>query len=259
MPANHHPVIWMRPEHGTRGPKPAHSRRDVAVAGIRIADAEGLDAVTMRRIAVELGTGTTSLYRYVSKKDDVLELMGDEVMGELRGTTLSGDWRADLRTIARLLRRTALRHPWLPSLSSGRANHGPNSLWWMELSLSVFDGMELSTDEMLANLGTLSAFVLGHVLGELGDREAARRSGLSHEQWMEQQGEYGPTIMNSGLYPRFTRVIIEAETPHSPDRQERGFEAGLDRVLDGLAAHLPYSSAAASAMSSSDSPGSSAT
>jgi AcrR family transcriptional regulator len=239
VPANDYPVIWMRPEHGTRGPKPSHSRRDVAAAGIRIADAEGIDAVSMRRIAAELGTGTTSLYRYVSKKDDVLELMGDEVMGELRGTTLSGQWRADLRTIARLLRETALRHPWLPSLSSGRANHGPNSLWWTELSLSVFDGMDLDTDEMLANLGTLSAFVLGHVLSELGDQEAARRSGLTHEQWMEQQGEYGPTIMNSGLYPRFTRVIIEAEIPHAADRQDRGFEAGLERVLDGLAAHLP--------------------
>jgi AcrR family transcriptional regulator len=239
VPANDHPVIWMRPEHGRRGPKPTHSRRDVAAAGIRIADAEGLEAVSMRRIAAELGAGTTSLSRYVAKKDDVLELMVDEVTGELRGTMLSGDWRADLRTIARLLRETALRHPWMPGLSSGRANHGPNSLWWMELALSVFDGMDLDTDEMLANLGTLSAFVLGHVLGELGDQEAARRSGLSHEEWMEQQGEYGPTIMNSGRYPRVTRVIIEARTPHAADRQDRAFEAGLQRVLDGLAAHLP--------------------
>ncbi|GAA4487084.1 TetR/AcrR family transcriptional regulator C-terminal domain-containing protein [Actinoallomurus oryzae] len=211
----------------------------MAVAGVAIADEEGLTAVSMRRIAARLGTGTTSLYRYVAKKDDVLELMVDEVMGELRGTVLTGDWRADLRTIARLLRETALRHPWLPALSSGRSNHGPNSLWWTELCLSVFDGMDLSTDEMLAGLGTLSAFVLGRVLGELGDQEAARRSGLSHEQWMEQQGEYGPAIVNSGLYPRFSRVIIEAETPHAADRQERAFEAGLERVLDGLAAHLP--------------------
>jgi AcrR family transcriptional regulator len=233
-----HPVIWMRPEHGTRGPKPTHSRRDVAVAGIRIADQAGIDAVSMRRIAAELGTGTTSLYRYVSKKDDVLELMGDEVMGELRGTVLTGEWRADLSTIARLLRETALRHPWLPSLASGRANLGPNSLWWSELSLSVFDGLDLSTDEMLANLDTLSAFVLGHVQAELGDRAAELRSGLTHEQWMERQGEYGPTIVNSGRYPRLTRVIVEAESPHRADRQDRRFAVGLDRVLDGLAVHL---------------------
>lgn len=239
MTANDYPVIWMRPERGTRGPKPTHSRRDVASTGITIADAEGLDAVSMRRIAAELGIGTTSLYRYVSRKDDVLELMVDEVMGELRDTVLSGNWRVDLHTIAHLHRRTALRHPWLPALSSGRTNHGPNSLHWMELSLSVFDDMDLDTDEMLASLGTLSAFVLGHALGELGDQEATRRSGLSHEQWMQQQGEYGPTIINSGLYPRFTRVIIEAQTPHATDRQTRAFEAGLERVLAGLTAHLP--------------------
>ena len=161
--------------------------------------------------------------------------MADEVMGELRDTVLSGNWHADLRAIAHLLRRTALRHPWLPVLSSGRTNHGPTACTGWNCRLSAFDGLDLDTDEMLANLGTLSAFVLG----DLGDQEAARRSGLSHEQWMQQQSEYGPTIINSGLYPRFTRVIIEAQTPHASDRQNHAFEAGLERVLAGLAAHLP--------------------
>lgn len=239
MPSNRQPPLWLRPEHGARGPKPAHSRRDVAVAAIRIADTEGLDAVSMRRVAAELGAGTTSLYRYVSKKDEVLELMGDEVMGELRDTVLPPGWRDGLRTIARLLREVSLRHPWLPAVAAGRAIHGPHSLRWRELTLSAFDGVDLDTDEMLFGLGTLSSFVLGHVLGELADREAARRSGLDHDQWMEQQGEYGPMIMNSGRYPRFTRVIIEAELPHAADLQDRGFEAGLDRVLAGIAAHLP--------------------
>ncbi len=239
MPANDRPPLWLRPEHGTRGPKPAHTRRDVAAAGIRIADAEGLDAVSMRRIAAELGTGTTSLYRYVSKKDDILQLMGDEVTGELRGTVLPGGWRDALRAIARSMRATALRHPWFPALASGRPNHGPNSLWWTELTFSAFDGLDLGTDELLANLGTLSSFVLGHVLSELGDQEAARLSGLSHEQWMEREGEYGPMIASSGQYPRFTRVMVEAETPHAADRRDRWFEAGLERVLAGIAAHLP--------------------
>jgi AcrR family transcriptional regulator len=193
----------------------------------------------MRRVAAELGAGTTSLYRYVSKKDEVLELMGDEVMAELRDATLPAGWRDGLRAIARLLREVGLRHPWLTTVAAGRAIHGPHSLRWRERTLSAFDGMDLGTDEMLAALGTLSSFVLGHVLGELADHEAARRSGLSHDQWMEREGEYGPMIMDSGEYPRFTRVMIEAELPHAADRQDRGFEAGLDRVLAGIAAHLP--------------------
>jgi hypothetical protein len=175
----------------------------------------------------------------VSKKDEVLELMGDAVLGELPGTALPAGWRAGLRTIARLLREVSLRHPWFPAVAAGRAIHGPNSLAWRELTLSAFDGLDVDTDAMLTALGTLSAFVLGHVLAELADREAARRSGLSHDQWLEREGEYGPMIMTSGRYPRFTRVIVEAELPHAADRLDRGFEAGLERVLDGIAAHLP--------------------
>jgi len=157
----------------------------------------------------------------------------------LGDATLPTGWRDGLRAIARLLREVSLRHPWFATVAAGRAIHGPHSLRWRERTLSAFDGMDLDTDEMLAALGTLSAFVLGHVLGELADREAARRSGLSHDQWMEREGEYGPMIMNSGEYPRFTRVMVEAELPHAADRQDQGFEAGLDRVLAGIAACLP--------------------
>jgi len=231
--------LWERLERPAPAPRQVLSPQRIATAAVAIADAEGLDAVSIRRVAAELGAGTTSLSRYVSKKDEILELMGDEVLDELRDTELPAGWREALRTIARALREVCLRHPWFANVLAGRAIHGPHSLHWRERTLSAFDGMDLGTDEMLAALGTLSAFVLGHVLGELADREAARRSGLSHDQWMEREGEYGPMIMASGEYPRFTRVMVEAELPHAADRQERGFEAGLDRVLAGIAAHLP--------------------
>ncbi|MFD9966468.1 TetR/AcrR family transcriptional regulator [Amycolatopsis sp. NPDC058986] len=231
-------VIWMRPEHGTRGPKPAFSRDDVAKAAVRIADAEGLDALSMRRIATELGAGAASLYRYVRKKDEIFELMIDAVLGERTGFSPSGDWRADLTALAHLQRETALRHRWFAGLSAGRPTHGPHSLAGLEQALSVFDGLALSADEMLLCLDTVSAFVRGHVLAELAEEEAVRRTGLSHDEWMEQQGEYGPAIIGSGRYPRFTRVIVEAESPHAADRLERGFALGLDRVLTGLAASM---------------------
>lgn len=234
-----HPVVWMRPDHGTRGPRPSHSRGDLAAAAVRVADAEGLDAVSMRRVATELGVGTTTLYRYVASKDDVLELMADEVVGELRTTTLHGHWRDDLATVARALRDLVLRHPWLAAVASSRTTLGPHHLWWSETSLSALDGLDLDPDEMLATLQTVSSFVLGHVLGELADRDAARRTGLSHDDWMARQGEYGETIMADPRYPRLTRVMADAAAPHAPDRADRAFEAGLTRVLDGIGAHLP--------------------
>src|SRR5262245_65709076 len=97
-------VIWARPERGTRGPKPAHSRDEVAAAGVRVADAAGLDAVTMRRVAAELGTGTTSLYRYVPSKEDLLDLMADAVLGEGEPPPRTREWRADRAAAARPLR-----------------------------------------------------------------------------------------------------------------------------------------------------------
>lgn len=239
MPADPHPVVWMRPEHGARGPRPAHSRRDLAAAAVRVADAEGIDAVSMRRVATELGVGTTTLYRYVLSKDDVLELMADEVAAELGETTLVGRWRDDLATIARALRGLTLRHPWLAAVTSMRASLGPHNLRWAETSFSALDGLGLEADEMLAALTTVTSFVIGHVVGELADREAGRRTGLSHEQWMARQGEYGEKIMADKRYPRLTRVMADAALPHAADRQQRAFDAGLARVLDGVGAHLP--------------------
>lgn len=234
-----HPVVWMRPEHGRRGPRPTHTRADLAAAAVRIADADGLDAVSMRRVADELGVGTTTLYRYVASKDDVLELMADEVVGELRSTTLRGNWRDDLATVARALRDLVLRHPWVAAVASSRTTLGPHHLWWSETSLSALDELDLDPDEMLATLQTVSSFVLGHVLGELADRSAAHRTGLSHDDWMARQGEYGDQIMADPRYPRLTRVMAEAAAPHAPDRASRAFEAGLERVLDGIGVHLP--------------------
>ncbi|SEP47528.1 TetR/AcrR family transcriptional regulator [Amycolatopsis saalfeldensis] len=233
------PVIWMRPEQGARGPKATYRRDDVAAVAVRVADAEGIDAVSMRRIATELGVGVASLYRYVLRKDEVHELMTDAVMAELAGARTTGDWRADLRRFAHLLREVSLRHPWLPALAAGRLTHGPYSLRWTELTLAAFDGTGLGTDDMLLALGTLFSFVRGHVQAELAEQEAIRRSGLSNDEWLTQQGEYGPAIMNNGAYPRFTRVMIEAETPHAADRLQQAFESGLDRVLTGLSATIP--------------------
>jgi len=234
----HDGVIWMRPEGGSRGPRASYTRDDVARAGIALADAEGIDAVSMRRIAAHLGTGTASLYRYVARKDDILELMVDAALGEAPPVSLTGDWPEDLRTLAYRIRDTALRHPWLAPLTAARPTLGPHSLAEIELVLSVFDGFERPMDEILANVGTLIAFVRGHILEELAESDAARRTGLDRQTWMARQSAYGPVVMNSGRYPRVTRMWLEADAPHDPDRLERAFALGLDRVLAGIAATI---------------------
>jgi AcrR family transcriptional regulator len=225
----------MRSETGARGPRPAHSRADLATVAVRVADADGIEATSLRRVARELGSGTTSLYRYIASKDELFELMIDHVMGEREPPEPTGDWRADLRTIAHEHRAMALRHPWLATLPTTRPALGPNSLAWLEATYATVRTLDLDPDQTLTCVGTLLTFVRGHVGDELAEQEAARRSGMDRPAWMAAQHRYGETIFNSGRYPCLSRLMLEAEAPHADDRFDRAFQDGLDHILTGLA------------------------
>ena len=227
-------VIWARPERRARGPKPAHSRDDIAAVGIRLADAEGLDAVTMRRVASELGTGTTSLYRYVDRKEDIYDLMIDAVLGEDTPPTLTGDWRTDLTALALRMRDRMLRHPWLGALSALRPSLGPNSLAWMEFTFAAVDGIGLTADEMIITSGAVTTFVLGATVTELAERGLS----ASRAQWMAAQGSYGDALATGDSYPVLARIMRDAELPHQENIAEIAFAQGLAQVLDGLEARL---------------------
>jgi AcrR family transcriptional regulator len=232
-------VIWERPERAARGPAPSLSRESISTAGVRLADTQGIEAVSMRAIALELGVGAASLYRYVARKDELIELMVDWVMGNDLQFEIRGDWREDLRSVAHGLRAMTLRHPWIAIPSAGLRNFGPNTANCYERVLSAIDGLGLEIDDMLVMVETLDAFVRGRALEELSEQEAVRRSGLDQEQWMRTQTPYIESLMASGRYPLLTRVVLDARAPHDPDRLEHGFDLGLERVLDGLAMMLP--------------------
>ncbi|MBO3749240.1 TetR/AcrR family transcriptional regulator C-terminal domain-containing protein [Streptosporangiaceae bacterium NEAU-GS5] len=227
--------IWMRPERAARGPRPSHSRADIAAAGVRLADADGIEGVSLRRVAAELGTGTTTLYRYILSKDELFDLMIDSVMGEQGPPAPAGDWRADLVAVARETRAMVLRHPWLAELPATRPALGPNSLVWLEATYASADAQGLAPDEVMAQVTTLLTFVRGHVAEELAERRAASRSGMDMRTWLAAQAQYGEMIFNSGRYPHLSRMMLEAETPHAPDRFERAFRQGLAHILDGIA------------------------
>ncbi len=129
-------MVWTRPERAGKGPAPSHSRAEITAAAIALADSEGIDAVSMRRVAAKLGAGTGTLYRYLAGKDDLIDLMIDAVEGEDGGPApLSGDWRQDLRAFARRARSIIHRHPWVAVLAAGRPTLGPNGLRLAEHTL----------------------------------------------------------------------------------------------------------------------------
>jgi AcrR family transcriptional regulator len=222
----------------SRGPKRAYNKEKIAVAAIRIADAKGLEAASMRRIAAKLGSGAASLYRYVANKQDLFDLMADTVLGEARMPRSSRNWRADLRKAARLYRAMYLRHPWMLTVSGFRMLNGTNLLRWVEYTLSAIDGHSLDIDEMLVLSNTLFAYARGHAASEIGEREASVRSGMSRVDWMNEHAESVRCIVESGRFPYFNRIVKDAATPHREAIEERGFQDGLECLLDGFAVRL---------------------
>ena len=221
-----------------RGPKPAYSQEKIAALAIRIADAEGPEAASIRRIAAELGSGAASLYRYVANKQDLFDLMADSVLGEDRLPGRRRDWRADLRTAARLYRGMYLRHPWMLTVSGFRMLNGTNLLRWFEFTLSAIDGHGLDIDQMLVLSNTLFAYTRGHAASEIGEREATARSGMSRAEWMAAHADSVNSIVTSERFPYFNRIVEDAATPHRKAIEERSFREGLDCLLDGFALRL---------------------
>jgi AcrR family transcriptional regulator len=229
--------IWMRPERPAYGPKPAYSRAQITEAAIRIADAEGLEAATMRRIAAEIGAGAMSLYRYVPSRDDLIELMADRLMGEIDVTGMpSGDWRADLTRYADGMRGMWLRHPWIATVHRALPSFGPNQLLLIERGMGALDS-HVSIDQNLGLMAMLNGYIEAAVRDEISWAEEVRRSGLSESEWMARSSPRIHQLVHSGEYPIFTKIVMEARQPHlSRDDQ---FRYGLERILDCIAAALP--------------------
>jgi AcrR family transcriptional regulator len=230
------PVIWARLDRSARRPQPALTHDQIVRAAIEIADGEGVEALSMRKVAAKLGSGTMSLYRYVSSKDDLLDLMVDKVLGEEDlPDEPSGDWRSELAELARRTRRIARRHHWAIRLTLARPNLGPNALRQIEYGMTAVDGLGLDIDAMTDMVSTVNAFVIGFVQAELAEEEAQRRTGLTEEQWRARMEPYIRQLFASGRYPFLERIVVEAED--FPD-VDATFERRLALVLDGLAANL---------------------
>ncbi|MEU8726401.1 TetR/AcrR family transcriptional regulator [Nonomuraea salmonea] len=234
--------IWMQPEvHVRSGPgrRPGYSREQITRTAVRIADAEGVEAATMRRIAGELGTGAMSLYRYVPRRDDLFDLMIDLAMSEIElPDGPSGDWRADLTLLAERTRATGLRHPWLITLLTSRPTLGPHLLRVHEYALGAFNGTGLDIDDVTGFAGMLDDYVHSAIRREIGWQEEARRTGLDPERWKrDYMGPYVRHVVASGAFPLFNRSILDSRTAHlSPEER---FRQGLDRILDAIAALIP--------------------
>ncbi|HLZ25815.1 MAG TPA: TetR/AcrR family transcriptional regulator C-terminal domain-containing protein [Chloroflexota bacterium] len=226
--------IWLRRRRERERHRAGLDADRIAAAALRLADAEGLAAVSMRRLATELGAGTMSLYRHVSGRDDVVELIVDAAYGDEPPPAPTGDWRADLRALAGRTRRIMLAHPWLAFEASARPRFGPNALRQAEAALAVARQAAQEIDLASALLDAVQSFTLGAVQRELAERHAERVSGLTEDQWRHAVGPYLRQALAAGEYPHLEERILNGADPDNAER----FAFGLDRVLDGIDAWL---------------------
>jgi AcrR family transcriptional regulator len=250
-------LLWGRRERGRRGPRPGLSADAIVGAAVRVADAEGLEAISMARVAAELGFTTMSLYRYVASKDELLQLMFNASALGAESLVIEGDdWRSRLRAWAIIQRDMLDLHPWITQMPMPAPPLAPNSLHFVERALQALDGTGLTGAEKMRAIGLLTSYTLSEArMANDAARAAQARAAQAQagrtgeESAGEQAGADGAEVPPLTFEELLRELVDERTYPHlyrlawdsSPadwlsEREE--FMAGVDLILDGVQASI---------------------
>jgi AcrR family transcriptional regulator len=232
-------LLWGRRERGKRGPRAGLSADAIVAAATRVADAEGLEAVSMARVAHELGFTTMSLYRHVANKEELLQLMWNASALGAEDLVIEGDdWRSRLRTWAIIQRDMLDRHPWITQMPMAAPPVAPNSLHFVEHGLATLDDTGLADADKLRIIGLLSSYTLSEARMA---NDAARAAAAA--QAAAGDDASGPPVpfesllrelLDEQTWPRLYRIAWSPGAATVSERDE--FLFGIDRILDGVAA-----------------------
>lgn len=205
----------------------------ITATAIAIADAEGLAAVSMRRVAVELGVATMSLYRHVADKDDLLMRMMEVIFAEARlPDEPPQGWRSRIELAAQTLWAMFRSHQWLaPALSVTRPQMIPSALPFTEWVLAALDGHGLDLQTMFTAHLTVFNYIRGTAINLELEAEAEALSGLDSEEWMDAQEPALQAILAGDRFPMMGRLTAAGYDFDIDDL----FDFGLQRLLDGIA------------------------
>ncbi|WP_405616476.1 TetR/AcrR family transcriptional regulator [Streptomyces sp. NBC_00076] len=233
------PSVWVRPQ--PRSDQPALSRTTIVREAIAMLDAEGIEALSMRKLGARLNAGAASLYRHVATKDELLELAVDEVAAELHVPSADDrdDWRAAVTEAARSFRRAALRHPWLPPVLGqvGLVYLGPHMTSFAERLAGLFT--EAGLPEPSGAMDTVLSYVIGMSTTEAAWLSTVARSGETEADFVArllpatQEATAGPA------HPAGPQEDLATAATDPAALREGKFAYGLEVVLDGLALRLP--------------------
>ncbi|WP_260638535.1 TetR/AcrR family transcriptional regulator [Streptomyces angustmyceticus] len=238
-PARSLELLWRVPADAPRrGPQQRLDIDTVLAVATGLADADGLEAVTMRRVAQQLKVAPMTLYTYVPGKAELLDLMLDAAYARMpRADTSGRPWRDRLTAVADENKALFEAHPWAAAVSTSRPPLGPGMMAKYEHELTALDGLGLDDVEMDAALTYLLTFVQAHARSAAEARAARQDSAMDEEQWWAANAPLLEKVLDPRAYPTAARVGTAAGTAHGAAYSpEHAWEFGLGRVLDGLAA-----------------------
>ncbi|MDT0342174.1 TetR/AcrR family transcriptional regulator [Streptomyces litchfieldiae] len=223
-------LVWERPEPPDR-PVPAPlSRERIVRAAIQLADADGLDAVSLRKVATVLGVRPMRLYGYIASKEELLDLMVDAAHAEIR--PVGEGWREVLRSLAEATRHAAHEHEWLADLLGGRPQLGPHALASGETVVAALG--DIDVDAVMPVVAAVNAYVIGAVRREIAERRAERATGMDEKRWQASLGPYLERTFATGRFPALATVVRDAAHLDADET----FRTGLDFLLDGIEARI---------------------
>ncbi|MFE7130715.1 TetR/AcrR family transcriptional regulator [Streptomyces sp. NPDC057638] len=227
-------AAWGLRERPAKGPRPALSIDRIVTAAVELAAREGLGAVSMGRVAKELGASTMSLYRYVAAKDELYLLMQEAAVGTPPPPPPPGTgWREALLAWAGAQRDTVRRNPWMLRLPIAGPPLTPNTVAWWERGLAALDGTALDEGQRISVIMLISGFIRqeASIAADLGDAVAA--SGLDPEEAMRRYARTVERLVDPVRHPLVTR-LLESGVLFEADDPDHEFTFGMARILDGV-------------------------
>lgn len=224
-------LLWDLDGRPNRGRRPKLTLDRVVATAIEIADAEGLEAVSMRRIAAMLDVGAMSLYRYVPGKAELLDLMLDRVIEpDPDPPAPDAGWRVALQRMGEAMWELYTVHPWLPQVDQARPVLGPNALGGLDAVLGQLADLELSDMEKMQAISAIESYAAATARTHNSAVSAESRTGVSAEEFWEAQAPVLEKAMGGDRYPRMAALSDDAFAFSG----EELYRFGLARMLDGL-------------------------
>ncbi|WP_326597033.1 TetR/AcrR family transcriptional regulator [Streptomyces sp. NBC_01803] len=230
-------LLWRTKAPGSRGPRGSLTLDGIVATAVEIADADGIAAVSMRKVAERLGVTTMSLYRYVPGKDDLLDLMFEMASGRPDTTTWPEGWRARLTAYAHACRALFLHRPWMLDIPISGPPMGPNNLAWMEAVLASLNDTGLREDDMLGVLMLLTGYVMNEARQEVAMTRAAPRTGVSYSEWDAVYARLLTRVTSADdSYPTLSRMVRAGALGPTGTTADDNFAYGVKFILDGVEA-----------------------